>query len=437
MKKHSVLLKEDLCEGCINCVKNCPTRAIRVHQGKATIKDELCIDCAECIKTCAYHAKYSKTASFAEVSDYKYPIVLIPPSFYGQFKGIFPTKIREALFKMGFKDVLDVSLAAEALSRKTSDFLKSHSGVFISSSCPVVVRLIKILYPELVEHLIPFKSPVDALAEKAKYEAIEKGDSCEDMGVFLITPCPAKNTATFSPIGIDKSFVDKTISASLAYQAVLELLVKDSNCVEDNTSATIPYLGMGWGQSGGELKLLEEGIQNRSLSVSGIHRVKSLLDELSRNNIKDVKYFELAACNYGCVGGVFNVVNVFQARSNLRSVGALASQPVKQGSECYHFDLLRDFEPAQNGQLDSNLAKAMEKLEQLEIEIKILPGLDCAACGAPDCRTLAEDIVNGMASRSDCVFLLRKQVGNLADQMLEMVSELPPVMKGKRKSDDQ
>ena len=44
----------------------------------------------------------------------------------------------------------------------------------------------------------------------------------------------------------------------------------------------------------------------------------ALLNELSRNNIKGVKYFELAACEYGCVGGVFNVVNPFQARYDLR-----------------------------------------------------------------------------------------------------------------------
>jgi len=35
----------------------------------------------------------------------------------------------------------------------------------------------------------------------------------------------------------------------------------------------------------------------------------------------------------------------------------------------------------------------------------VLPGKNCAACGAPDCATLAEDIVRGEASLADCVFV--------------------------------
>ncbi|MFR2854524.1 4Fe-4S dicluster domain-containing protein, partial [Hungatella sp.] len=32
---HSVRLDADLCMGCINCIKRCPTQAIRVRNGKA------------------------------------------------------------------------------------------------------------------------------------------------------------------------------------------------------------------------------------------------------------------------------------------------------------------------------------------------------------------------------------------------------------------
>ena len=34
---HSVALDKDLCKGCINCIKRCPTEAIRVRDGKAHI----------------------------------------------------------------------------------------------------------------------------------------------------------------------------------------------------------------------------------------------------------------------------------------------------------------------------------------------------------------------------------------------------------------
>ena len=54
---HSVRLDESLCKGCINCIKRCPTEAIRVRGGKASINNKFCIDCGECIRVCPHHAK--------------------------------------------------------------------------------------------------------------------------------------------------------------------------------------------------------------------------------------------------------------------------------------------------------------------------------------------------------------------------------------------
>ncbi|NLM96186.1 MAG: 4Fe-4S binding protein [Halanaerobiaceae bacterium] len=437
MKKHSVLLNEELCVGCTNCVKNCPTKAIRVHQGKVMIKEELCIDCAECIRTCAYHAKYSETGKLEEMSDYKYPVVMIPPSFYGQFDGIEALTIKQSLLQLGFKKVVDVALAAEALSRKTLDFLNEHSGMFISSSCPVVVRMIMIMYPELLGHLIPLKAPVELMAERVRSEAEAEGIPPEDIGIFFITPCPAKNTTIYNPLGLEKSRIDMTLSVDLVYKALLKLFKEgDKEKTVHNLQSEdmeLPYLGINWGQNGGETQLLKENMQDKALSVSGIHNVKLLLDELSINNIKGIKYFELLACNQGCVGGVFNIMNPFQAKYNLLKLRGKHQNWIRQDLDKYNFELESELQQIQIGKLDNDLEKAMEKLAELEREIEVLPGLDCAACGAPDCRTLAEDIVNGKASRNDCIFLLRQQVGSLADRMSELAHTLPPVMKRPRK----
>ena len=47
---HSVTLDRDKCMGCINCIKRCPTEAIRVRNGKAAILNARCIDCGVCIR---------------------------------------------------------------------------------------------------------------------------------------------------------------------------------------------------------------------------------------------------------------------------------------------------------------------------------------------------------------------------------------------------
>ena len=56
---HSVRLDPELCKGCINCIKRCPTQAIRVRNGKAQINAKFCIDCGECIRVCPHHAKHA------------------------------------------------------------------------------------------------------------------------------------------------------------------------------------------------------------------------------------------------------------------------------------------------------------------------------------------------------------------------------------------
>jgi Na+-translocating ferredoxin:NAD+ oxidoreductase RNF subunit RnfB len=55
--------------------------------------------------------------------------------------------------------------------------------------------------------------------------------------------------------------------------------------------------------------------------------------------------------------------------------------------------------------LDPDRKVAIEKINKLEQLLKILPGIDCAACGSPTCRALAEDIVQGRAEPTWCIFL--------------------------------
>ena len=58
---HSVELQRNKCQGCVSCVKLCPTEAIRVRNGKAEILGDRCIDCGACAAGCPYHA-FNKSA---------------------------------------------------------------------------------------------------------------------------------------------------------------------------------------------------------------------------------------------------------------------------------------------------------------------------------------------------------------------------------------
>ncbi|MBT8369795.1 MAG: hypothetical protein KJO34_02460, partial [Deltaproteobacteria bacterium] len=45
---------------------------------------------------------------------------------------------------------------------------------------------------------------------------------------------------------------------------------------------------------------------------------------------------------------------------------------------------------------------ALQEIEKIK---ELLRGTDCAACGAPDCRTFAEDVVRGSASLKSCLWI--------------------------------
>ena len=215
---HSVTLNEEKCVGCTNCIKRCPTEAIRVRGGKAVIASERCIDCGECIRICPHHAKRARYDQLSRLSDFTYTIALPAPSLYGQFNNLDDIDyVLTGLKELGFDDVFEVSRAAELVSEATRKLM--DAGVLnrpvISSACPAVVRLIRVRFPDLCDHVLPLKSPMETAAAIAKKEAVKKtGLPEEQIGCFFITPCPAKVTDIEMPLGIEKSQVDGAIAIS-------------------------------------------------------------------------------------------------------------------------------------------------------------------------------------------------------------------------------
>lgn len=137
---HSVTLDKDKCKGCTNCIKRCPTEAIRVRDGKAMIINERCIDCGECILICPYHAKIAVTDPLSIIDSYPYKIALPAPSLYGQFKDIKDiNKILNSLIEIGFDQVFEVARAAEFVSEYIKEILNSEgvkkTTYFLCLSC--------------------------------------------------------------------------------------------------------------------------------------------------------------------------------------------------------------------------------------------------------------------------------------------------------------
>ena len=408
---HSVTLNRELCKGCINCIKRCPTEAIRVRDGKASIISERCVDCGECIRICPHHAKRAVSDPLDVLKQYKYKIALPPPSLYAQFNNLDePDVVLAGLLRLGFDNVFEVSRAAELVSEATRRFLQTSDmpRPIISSACPAVTRLICVRFPQLMDHILPLIAPIELAARLAKDEAVKKtGLPREQIGCIFLTPCPAKVSAIRSPMGSKHSDVDAAVAVKDVYPPLLSAMKQVGQVEYLSLSGRI---GLGWGESGGEAAALMT--TERYLAADGIENVIRVLSDLEDEKYHDLDFVELNACSGGCVGGVLQVENPYIAKAKMkhlrRTMPVSRNHLTDDAAEQVAWDDELNYNPVL--ELGGTRAERFERYAKMEQITAMLPGLDCGSCGAPTCAALAEDVVRGQADVNDCTVLMRRRM---------------------------
>lgn len=340
----------ETCRGCIanRCISNCPVDAIYIHKGKAAINYDKCIECGKCKEACPFNAiadvmrpckrdcptqaikfdenklaviDYEKCIScgacvyncpFGAIQD-KSQIVsviemlrmkqkpiyaMLAPAFATQFEYVDLGKVITGIKKLGFRDVIEVALGADMVTRHEAHELLEHKAageVLTSSCCPGFVNYIDLKYPELKKHVSKTVSPMTATARLIK--AIDP-----DAIVVFIGPCIAKKTEQMRTQDTDFVLTFEELAAMLDSQEM------DLNALEPSPLNNASYYGRKFATSGGVsasvANYLKE-ITDEPASIEACDGIDACDKALKLLKFKrfEKDFIEGMACKGGCIKG--------------------------------------------------------------------------------------------------------------------------------------
>jgi iron only hydrogenase large subunit-like protein len=415
---HALKFREDVCIGCSHCMMVCPTEAIRVKDGKAHLLENRCVDCGECYRVCPVGAIIVNQDDFNDIFNFKHRIALIPSVFSGQFPENYNhEEILDVIYDLGFTGVYEVDFGALFLAQLYKEKIANNeiNRPLISPFCPAILRLIQIKFPALVDHIIQLKLPLDITALHARKELTDVGVDPKDIGVFYVTPCAAKIVAIKSPVGEIKSAIDGVINMNFLYNRIFKHLKNNPRKSQpEHQFEPLSPKAITWSLTHGETDCLKDF---KSLAIDEITNVIEFLEKVENDEIQGVDFLELRACDESCAGGILCPGNRFLTVDKLQKRAAKCaadndledtkvSKLIQQDSDYLRENSKVDKIPPRSMlKLDDNRAEAMVKMKRIHDINNSLPQVDCGICGAPSCRSLAEDIVQNDASIKQCVFV--------------------------------
>lgn len=410
---HSLTVDTDLCVGCAHCIRHCPTKALRIRGGKASLRKDWCVDCGECLRACPVGAIFVRQDDFDRIFGFDCRAVLFPAALLGQFADSYTEReILAALHALGFTHAFPVEMSVPVIrERMAAQIAANRRKPLISPLCPAVIRLIQTKFPDLTEHVMNLRTPVEATAMLVRRRLLAAKYAPERIGLFYVTPCAAK-AATGKEDRDGTPLVDGILNLDSLYNRLCRILSGKKACALADSEEVLPQAAradLGWTLPGGEAA----AFAGRCLAVDGIGEVKEFLEHAETTGVlHEVDFLELRACSRGCLGGSLTAANRFVSEERLRR--RLEEHPAQAGP-----DLPDDGErrfiadrmevggipPMTKLLFRGDIQQVLRSMDEAQRIRRSLPGLDCGACGSPTCESLSHDIVRGEAQPSDCIFL--------------------------------
>lgn len=314
----------------------CPVAAISHNdRGQVQIDHTKCIGEGHCVAACSFGALTEKS-NFVPLIELlrqqTHPVYAsVAPAFAGQFgEGVSAGKLRSALLKLGFMDMIETALYADIVTIKEAfefdHYVKNENDFLITSCCcPVWIKLIENKFPDLFKHISPSVSPMIASARIIKtFEPNAK--------VVFIGPCIAKKSeATLPELKGAIDFVLTFQELSTIFEAT-----EINPAVEiDEENALASWGGRVYGRTGGVSGAVEATLKAlvprraqkfKAVQLDGIPDCQKALEKLKQGKL-NANFIEGMACKGGCVGGPGRIIPPEQGTKEVNNYGQASTIP--------------------------------------------------------------------------------------------------------------
>ncbi|MBC7088673.1 MAG: 4Fe-4S dicluster domain-containing protein [Tissierellales bacterium] len=323
--KDRAIIDQDKCIKCGRCRDGCPYNAIVEYNrpcaavcgvnaiesdylGRAKINQEKCVSCGRCIIQCPFGAIADKSQIYQLIKALKTKknmYAMIAPSFIGQFGALTsPEQIVEGIKRLGFKDVVEVSLGADITTlHEAKEFLQkvpSEIPFMGTSCCNSWALMVKTKFPEQYEYISDSASP---MVETAKY--IKKKDP--DAIITFIGPCISKKLEAL------REDVKDYVHFVITFEELMGMFVaKNIELSEIEISKEVQdasTLGRGYSVAGGVAEAVKKTAQlldpSREINVESASNLADCVKLMfqAKAGKKNGYLLEGMACPGGCIAG--------------------------------------------------------------------------------------------------------------------------------------
>ena len=330
-------INQELCKECGMCKKSCPydaisdvmrpckgacpTGALEINQEdrRAMIKEDKCVNCGSCMSACPFGAISDKSLIVPVAKGLAKGInmyAVVAPAITGQF-GMKVTygQIKNAIKKLGFKDMVEAACGADAVTvHESNEFIERMENgdkYMTNSCCPGFLNYVEKMFPSELDKVSGTVSPMIATGRFIKSKD-------PDAKVVFIGPCTAKKSEAV------RESVRDAVDYVLTFEELLGLFsafeVDPGNC-EDEVVEDASIFGRGFGINGGLTAAIENYVKSENLNidfkpvkVSGGVEIKKAMTMAKVGKLQG-NFIEGMMCEGGCVNGAGTLATAMKAKA--------------------------------------------------------------------------------------------------------------------------